>query len=806
MFQFNHFLDLINSPLFYQYSFKNVRLLPHQIGIYNTLLSRWPVKGLIADEVGLGKTIEAGAILDYMSTFLNSRNNCLLVPSSLKYQWQSEMYYLFGIKFYVFENSTSSLVFKPNNKEISNVSWQNCFQFKENIIYSWHFLRSKDSSCFTSKIDTLIVDEAHNARITIKNNLESPTLLFRFLQDMKENVKHIIFLTATPLQTDILDYVSLLTLLQDQPLDNGSINRIIELNKELELSENEKVAAVKEMQEAGIEKYQGVEDPFDMLDMYDEADYIKNHPTTKVTIRNTRDNLKLIGYQDFPKVELYANPINCNAQQEHIINLVTIYTENQLFMIEQIALGLMSIGFIKSMYQQRIVSSFKASFDTLLNRKSRLQRYIDDGFIEMAVNTEGDMEELDDIEVDSRRIELTENHRAHIHSEMDAIREILTALNTVIIDKVLDDPKITRALEIIEEHKANNRSILLFSRYTSTTNYVIDLLKERHETFGVFQGDRKQVINSDGSEINYDKIQLSKKFKNKEFTLLICSDAASEGLNLQTANVLINVDVPWNPSRLLQRFGRIDRFGQQNPRIYFYNLVYHDSIEHTMYKRLIGRNNLFRSILGITPDITDVDHVDIINTINNEDEVINVNKDSKYRNSLLQLTRNDNIRIHEKILYRATQNPEIEITDDYISINNVSFKYSVDFLDDNYLDLHHPILNVLDIQFEGEQFPVVSIKNSNGNLLLFCIKNKNTIYPITKIEEYLDYFINGKKFKLTSLKSYDMADYENLIRDVVGSEDFINHSEILLSENTDMHNLYDGLRLVETNLSIYCNI
>ncbi|MBT3582539.1 hypothetical protein HN510_01850 [Candidatus Woesearchaeota archaeon] len=806
MFRFNHFLDLIAGPLFYHYSFNNIRLLPHQIGVYNKMLSRWPVKGLISDEVGLGKTIESGAILKYMATFLNASNNCILVPSSLKYQWQSELYDLFGLKFYVYENATSSLVFKPHSKEINNVMWYDCFQHEENIIYSWHFLRSKDSTKFTSDIDLLLVDEAHNARITYRNSQETPTLLFLFLQSLKERAKHLIFLSATPLQTGILDYVSIISLLQDKQIDENSMNRIIDLNNELELSESDKVAAVEEMQEAGLEKYQGITNAFEMLQLYNENDYIDYHPTTKLTIRNTRNSLKSIGYQDFPQVLLSANPISCAEQQERIFNLVTNYAVNQLFKIERVALGLKTISFVRSMYQQRIASSFNASFDTLTNRKLILQQYINDGYIEFKVDNEGDIDELEDIEIITERIELTEDHITHIKSEMDSIREILTELNEVIVNKTLDDPKIIRTLEIIEEHKVKNRSILVFSRYTSTTNYIIDLLKEKNETFGVFQGNRKQVIRSNGDEISYDKTQLSKKFNDKEFTLLICSDAASEGLNLQIANVLINVDVPWNPAKLLQRFGRIDRFGQQNPEIYFYNLVYQESIEHRIYKKLIGRNNLFRSILGVTPDITDEAHIDNINDLSGEDDIININRDSKYRNSLLKLTADNNIRIHEKILSRLRQNQNIEVSESNISIGNVSLKFSDNFLDGNYLDLHHPILKEIDVQFEGTKVPIVSINNTPGYLMLYCLKYEDAIYPITNIEEYLDYFIVGKQFNLDSLIGYNLNELDQLIRDVLKSDDFINHASIISPENNESLSFYNNLRLDETNLIAYCNI
>jgi SNF2 family DNA or RNA helicase len=119
-------------------------------------------------------------------------------------------------------------------------------------------------------------------------------------------------------------------------------------------------------------------------------------------------------------------------------------------------------------------------------------------------------------------------------------------------------------------------------------------------------------------------------------------------LNLQTANVIINVDVPWNPARLLQRFGRIDRFGQKKENIFFYNLFYPGTIEDLMYSRLHQRNNDFRELLGATPEITSEDHIrdlqlrEILDQPNNPE--------FSYRNSLIKFMPEHNIRIHDLIL------------------------------------------------------------------------------------------------------------------------------------------------------------
>lgn len=807
-----------NSPFFFHHSFDKVRLLPHQWLVYNLLLSRWPIVGLIADEVGLGKTIEAGAIIKYVKHFCSINRIVLLVPSSLRNQWQREMYNLFGLEFYIYDSNSKSLIFAPNNDivdVISNVGPDNYFSHGvENIVFSWHFLRGNQDNGFKlsaeDKIDMVVVDEAHGARISQDlSGGQGSTLLYQFLQSLLPSVPHKLLLTATPFQTSTLDYLALLRLLMSsENIDQNSLERIAFINLNQPLANQQRIDAMIEIINEMPYNIKGIPTEIDitdfptLFDLYNDNLYTQNHPTTIYTLRNTRDRLREIGYQ-FPLVHLHSKSIELEKKQKRIFQLASNYIENDLFVFES-TLGVRGIGFVKTIYHQRIVSSYKACYDTLKNRFSKLSTYVEKGFIGGdIVGLEGD----DDAEIGLRFIEnrpLTQSEISIAQTELDFIREVLTKMEIKLIrNDEISDPKIAKSLSIIEEHLAQGDKIIVFSRFTSTTDFIVQKIMTLNEyPIGRYQGNLKQIIKNE-IIADVDRQTISDKFNNDEFPVIICSDAASEGLNLQTANVVINVDVPWNPARLLQRFGRIDRFGQKKENIYFYNLFYPDTVEDRMYTRLHQRNTEFREILGATPDITSPDHIRDLQFR----EVLNPDNSQpfSYKNSLISLTSRDNIRIHDHILERLDTLEGLSRDDKTLNYFGQSFNYSTNELDSDYLDLNHDILNELDGKYNGNFVPVYELRNGKEELFFYCVKNENRVYPILSIEEILDYLILGKTLEIKRERehlSYDSleAGLFSLLNNPTYK--LINHN--LIGFNNIRNDFYHSLAINPTSVQISC--
>jgi len=800
-----------DSPLLFCNGFQDVNLLPHQHSIVREALSRWPIRALIADEVGLGKTIEAGAIMSYLLKFSGLKRFSVLVPSGLRYQWQTEMYNLFGLRFYVYEPQSQKLVFAPNNKfihEVKSVVSENFFEHGvDSIIFSWHYLRSRNSNGeFKLKkehnIDFVLVDEAHGARIKEMGDNFEATQLYEFLNHLLPTCKHHLLLTATPKQTNYLDYFGLLKLTTGhEHLDESTLVKIAKLNEGGKLSKHLKQESILELLDLkstilSIPQLDcDKDDPTTILPLYTDELYIENHPTTLITLRNTRDSLTKIGY-NFPNINLQSKAITISDSHERVFKLVFEYIENVLFTFESEALGKQGSGFVKTIYAQRIVSSIKACYDTLSSRYAKLNRILDDGFIE-----ENSLVTKEDLDGDDR-LNPNENGRRELSSrdieiarrEIRYIQEVIGLIDSLTIKVgVISDPKIQQLFNIIDEHLNQNRQVLVFSRFTSTTQFIVDNIRTNDQLkFGRYQGGIIELIKGEHSYPK-SRTSIAEEFKNKLFPLMICSDAASEGLNLQTASVLINVDVPWNPARLLQRFGRIDRFGQQQTNIFFYNLFYPETIEDRMYSRLHQRNEDFRKVLGSTPEITTPDHLDDLITQEAIDDVRVV--DATYRNSLIHYNDYTKTRIHEFILRAINDRNDISIVDNCIVHNSHVLKFSTNEIDTDYLNLFHPFFSILNNKLFPKLVEVYKLVNSKEQTLLWCVKHSNLIFPIVRLNDLIKYLIN-QRIELNVIDGLPLDDLGNVLNNVISNSKYpvINHHKVRFSTN-DV-SIYKGLELI----------
>lgn len=801
---------LQESPFLFCHSFENVNLLPHQHAIVREALSRWPIRALIADEVGLGKTVEAGAIISYLLKFFSLKRMAVLVPSGLRYQWQTELYNLFNHKFYVYEPQLRKLVFAPNNSridEIKNVEPEDFYNHGvDRIIFSWHYLRLRNSNDEyrlnqDHNLDFVLVDEAHGARLKESGSTFKANKLYEFLNELLPTSKHHLLLTATPKQTSYSDYFGLLQLATGhEPLDEHTLRKIAKLNEGGRLNKHLKQESVLELIDLRRtiksipEMKCDEDDPTTILPLYSDDMYVQNHPTTLVTLRNTRDSLSQIGYQ-FPNVHLQSNAISIQVTHERVFKLVFEYIENLLCTFESEVLGNQGIGFVKTIYSQRIVSSLKACYDTLSSRKLKLLQILESNMVEekgLFTSDEFDGDKQLANSGDSVR-ELTERDIQIGKREVRYIDEIICLMNDTLFEtNIVFDPKIEELLVIIEDHLHRGQQILVFSKFTSTTQYIVDKLRTNDQlTFGRYQGGVIEVLRG-AESFQMSRIAIAEKFRNKEFPLMICSDAASEGLNLQSACVLINVDVPWNPARLLQRFGRIDRFGQQQENLYFYNLFYPGTIEDRMYSRLHQRNEDFRKVLGTTPEITAPDHLEDLIA---QEALEDLGTNSDYSNSMIQYNDYARRRVHELILKAFESRDDIIILKNRIVYNTHSFSFSTDEIEKDYLNLSHPIFSVLNNGVALQIIEVYKIINLKEETLLWCIKKDSLIFPIVSLVDLIDYLLN-QSITIKIHQGYPEYDLVGIVNSVIANHQVpvINHNKVRFSD--DEISMYQNLDLV----------
>jgi SNF2 family DNA or RNA helicase len=760
---------LFSSPFYSEWNLKSVSLMPHQKRVITEALSSFPVRSIIADEVGLGKTIESSFIIHFLMKYYDAKKVLLVVPAVLKKQWQEELFQHFGIKGYIFNSFKNSLEFKIDRFEEEFIlkNREELLNFKKSvIIVSSQFIRIQNEHFFSkisdsNRIDLLMVDEAHAARLSLNDKgIKEGNKLYKVLKKLEPFLTHKLLLTATPFQTNNYDYLGLLELVSGMEFeDDLSLKRISKINYSDPLTTNEKIQAVLELIEINGPEIFGVNvqitsssPAHELLNHYSEEIYIKNHITTRFTLRNTRQNLVNNGYV-FPDVALFSEPLNFTDEIEDTFSVINNYIENLLFAFEKYTSKQNNgFGFVKSIYSQRLVSSFYACKNTLERRKEYLEKIKQTGEILYPFDVNGCEEESYDFNFNVH--DINETVTRLLEDELAAINSILRRIDAIFFNgDGENDPKVIRCLEIVDNYSLTDQSILIFSRFTSTTNYIVQSLIKKGYVVGQYQGNCKRIHYSSESFDELSKEEISLKFKSKSIKILVCSDAASEGLNLQTASVLINVDVPWNPARLLQRFGRIDRFGQKAKELYFYNLIYPNSIEDRMYSRLHGRNVQFREILGNTPEVVTADYYN--NLVDDSIYQIDNNYDLQFKNSRVRISDNDKLSLSEFILDKLKSRSDLVVLENQILYNSLLYEYSLSSFESDFLNVFHPLVQEIIVKnLEGIDLKFIVNKDKQNVMPIWL--SGNSSFQLCRKEELISLLIAPDNFDQGSLVSFDL--------------------------------------------------
>jgi hypothetical protein len=333
-------------------------------------------------------------------------------------------------------------------------------------------------------------------------------------------------------------------------------------------------------------------------------------------VRNTRGALEEIGYR-FPEREWHAPIVEIPAEIAAFYARVDAYLRDAYGSVERALRPgrRTSLAFAKSTYEQRLASSLAAARCSLARRLERVEAIARTGVVRPGpIGYDDDEDEDDDDATDGldrsvaswsagRSERQREAIRYACHHEATYLEELLASLDT--LTEALPDPKIAAVEDVVRAHLDRDR-VLVFSRYTDTIDAVV-------EAFGEWRPDEAPGsalytgsdcwVEIDGRREGSTKDGVIAALRAGRVAVVFCSDAASEGLNLQAARVLVNIDVPWNPARLEQRIGRIARIGQMAPAVEIHNLWYPDSVEARMYTRLLARRDLYQVAVGEFPEI-----------------------------------------------------------------------------------------------------------------------------------------------------------------------------------------------------------
>jgi SNF2 family DNA or RNA helicase len=605
---------LRRSPEFYRFNSSNVTLFPHQERALCEAMSRTPVRVMFSDDVGLGKTIEAGASLRYGIKHLGWKKLILLVPAGLATQWMYELHEKIGVTAKRLDRESGQFVDK-DGLPVGSVDspWGDGV-----FVVSAHLVSRSDRfrEMFRREVNSaqcLLLDEAHAARRRYDGpNQITETLLYQVLASVAHKVPNLILLTATPMQSHQLELISLLSQLgiPMQWRDESFFAEYHDLLRRPDFTAEDANILVAGLRATKLlnPKTQRFE-PYSLYQnpsVFKQA-LIMSAITPLLVIRNTRDALKKVGYK-FPDRVIEPSQITMTAPAQSVYNAIESYISRYFGQTEEIIYGgENAIGFLYTTYFQRIVSSFNSAFHTLRKRRDKLQGWLDSDFRNIHPD-EPDDEDDDDAPGFSGRV-LSDNDRIQAgikcRQELMVLKPIIEGLAALSGDNSRLDPKLARLSEIIDGLLQGQDAFLIFSRYTDTTSAVVQLLTPlfvRHSVGYAYYSGSDCWIVRDGRKVPANKSDVVDSLRRGAVRAVICTDAASEGLNLQTARHLVNVDVPWTPSRLEQRFGRIDRLGQKADKVTFYNLWYPGSIEERMYGAIVSRGADIGYSVGVMSD------------------------------------------------------------------------------------------------------------------------------------------------------------------------------------------------------------
>jgi len=566
-------LDLTDNTLL---SFKNsrTRTYPYQFRPLFKFLKTKEHRLLIADEVGLGKTIEAGIILKELSARTICKCVLIIVPNALKTKWRDELQVRFDEYIDILSHKDILSFLKDFERAPNSASVKGIISYDQ--LVNPHLIKFLDRMESPPLFDILIMDEAHH----LKN---SETKRHKVVNKIARNSKAVVMLTATPIQLKTKDLYNLLAiLLPNQFIASDS------LAFSGKLTINERInSAVKFLSERNFEEFHKTIDELAkksffrrQLEKIGDFDSIlqKCYSINEESDRETIRNLAFQIYE-YNVLNTYINrtlrkDVANKFPDRSIKTFEYEYTKKEKKLYKSILKKCKENYNNKSAFgaimpERRAASSLmalKLSYKEE-NWKNRIEEYWN--------NYEPDTDNLPDFEDVDAQIEESIN-------DLDGPTE--------------EDSKLEILQNIIEgiykeNSRISHRKILIFCAFRATVHYLKASLKKYFPAC--------YIESMQGEDEIFERDYKRKQFaKNDRPAILVCTEVAGEGLDFQFCRYLINYDMPWNPSKLEQRVGRLDRIGQEAEKITIVNLVNKLTIEDRIMARLFERVKLFNSTIG----------------------------------------------------------------------------------------------------------------------------------------------------------------------------------------------------------------
>ena len=537
-----------------------VEPLPHQItAVYEAMLEHQPLRFLLADDPGAGKTIMAGLLIKELIARGDLKRCLIVCPGSLAEQWQDELNRRFALPFEILTNDKLEAARTGN--------W-----FLENDLVIGRLDKLSRDENVQAKLsapdcrwDLIVCDEAHKMSATFFGGEARYTKRYHLGQTLSNLTRHFLLMTATPHNGKEEDFQLFMALLDGDRFEGRFRDGV------------------------------HASDVSDLMRRMTKEELVKF------------DNTPLLP-ERVAETVLYA----LSDGEKKLYEEVTAYVREEFNRAAALHNNKRAgnVGFALTILQRRLASSPEAIYQSLRRRRDRLENTLQD--LEAAqhdsdiardldnrvsVMDDDDIDDLDDAPGDE--MEKTEEELLGLATAASTINELKAEIATLkkLGDSALEvrrgglDTKWQELANLFTDRFASDQKLVIFTEHRDTLRYL------ENRIAGLLGSD-EAIVHIHGSMRREDRAKAQESFRlDPQIRILLATDAAGEGINLQRAHLMVNYDLPWNPNRIEQRFGRIHRIGQTEV-CHLWNLVAKDTREGEVYQRLLEKLDEARNALG----------------------------------------------------------------------------------------------------------------------------------------------------------------------------------------------------------------
>jgi SNF2 family DNA or RNA helicase len=529
------------------------------------------VRLLIADDVGLGKTIEAGLIAVELLARKQAERVLVLTPANLKEQWREALLHFFHLEF---EPLSSTEIRKVGKRLPPGANPWAHFPF---VIASIDYAKqdSVKNLILSQRWDLVIVDEAHGAGAPIAGSRTTATKeRYEFVRDLAHRCEHLILATATPHNGYTASFASLLRMLDETLTSHNHITY------PLGLVDGDLTSPIIRRQRAARHVIQRRrQDVQAWFERENKRSPFPERNSQEIFIEPSKAELEV--YRAFQNYQRFVFA-GRESKDVHVLA--------RWLVMHFLRRATSSPYALRRSLENRI-GRLKDRLDQPQEEEERISTPVEQALKGATVDA-GDTDLFSEEELDDKLDKLDIVRRAELRSEIGFLEEVLSAVRNWRIEA---DTKLKSLKRLLNDygHLGRYPHTIIFTRYVDTMEYLArELAKE--EGFKIFT--------IEGSLSEKARAERIHAFQHAERALLVATDAISEGLNLQfAANQLVHYELPWNPNRLEQRNGRIDRFKQPEEEVRIRTLINERSFDVVVFRRLIEKAQRIREAYGFLP-------------------------------------------------------------------------------------------------------------------------------------------------------------------------------------------------------------